>query len=128
MCWKDNYQWSALRPYFSSHEDVDKPGHMMRIASNLQSAESLLYIHYILGPLNKCNTTFQSAASNRLTLHDEMLQLLKSVLSRFVRTTIVVSSESLMDVPYDFPDKPTCLEAGMQAIGILFVNAVVKCL
>jgi hypothetical protein len=55
-------QWPALKSYFVSHDDVEKPGRVKRVAGYLENPEMKLYFHfleYILEPLNEFNTLFQ---------------------------------------------------------------------
>ena len=91
-------QWLALKSYFLSHEDVEKAGHVKRIASSLKSTEVLLYMHFldfILGPLNTFNTLFQSEQSKVVVLHDEMAHLIQSILTKFVKARIMKSTKVL---------------------------------
>lgn len=55
-------QWPALKSYFSSHNDVERPGRVARCASALNDPLLELIFHFlnfILPPLMEFNTTFQ---------------------------------------------------------------------
>ncbi|XP_048240522.1 uncharacterized protein LOC125373470 [Haliotis rufescens] len=56
-------QWPALKSYFTSHEDVEKPGRVKTCCSYLNNDEMtklyFLFMEFILPPLNEFNTTFQ---------------------------------------------------------------------
>lgn len=56
------HHWPALTSYFNSHNDVEKPGRVKRVAELLRSHEMRMTFHflgYVLEPLNEFNTTFQ---------------------------------------------------------------------
>ena len=56
------HHWEALKSYFNSHNDVEKPGRVKRVAELLNDPEMRLYylfLEFILSPLNEFNTTFQ---------------------------------------------------------------------
>ncbi|XP_071080700.1 uncharacterized protein [Haliotis cracherodii] len=51
--------WSALTSYFTSHEDIEKPGRVKACSNYLKNDEMKLYflfIEFILPPLNEFNT------------------------------------------------------------------------
>jgi len=56
------HHWPALLSYFNSHEQVEKPGKVKKIAQLLSNPEVKLYflfLEFILAPMNEFNTAFQ---------------------------------------------------------------------
>ena len=96
-------QWQALKSYFVSHEDVEKPGRVKKIALLLQETGNYLYmlfLHYILRPLNKFNTLFQSEIPNISVLHSEMTSLVKCILSKFVKARVIKDESDITKDPF----------------------------
>ncbi|XP_069124894.1 uncharacterized protein [Argopecten irradians] len=72
--------WPALQSYFNSHDDVERPGRIKRIAGHLSSPEMMMYylfLSFILEPLNEFNTTFQADESKIGYMAEEIKRLLK---------------------------------------------------
>lgn len=122
-------QWPALQSYFTSHNEVEKPGKIHTIAKHLQSIETRLYflfLDFILTPLNEFNTTFQTDAVKIVQLDGEMRRLLRKFLGKFVQVQ-VIKQNSLTNVPFDneenqLPDH--LLAVGMRARATLSEDEV----
>ena len=100
-------QWPALKSYFLSHDDVEKPGRVKRIAEHLDSAEMKLYFHFltfILEPLNEFNTLFQADANLLDVMVREMRRHLKKLLTKFVKMEVLKSADDIINVDYLNPD------------------------
>lgn len=54
--------WPALKSYFLSHKESDKPGRVQKVAEYFASEEMHMYfmlLDYVLPSLNEFNTAFQ---------------------------------------------------------------------
>lgn len=61
------HQWKALQSYFTSHDDVEKPGRIKRVADWLADPLMWLlcaFLEFVLPFLNEFNTTFQVSNDN----------------------------------------------------------------
>lgn len=114
-----------MKSYFLSHEEVEKAGRLRRVAVNLDNTEFLLYMHFldlILGPRNTFNTSLQSEESKVVTLHDEMTNLVQSMLTKFAKARVVKNAASLTEVPFEASGSQLeydDLEIGMKARELL---------
>ncbi|XP_060074370.1 zinc finger protein 862-like [Ylistrum balloti] len=97
------HHWPALKSYFLSHEDVEKPGRVKRCADLLSNSEMLLYFHFlqfILPFLVEFNTMFQADDTRLPYLGKEMQQLLRKLLGKFVLAKTIREAEDVTAVPY----------------------------
>ncbi|XP_070213054.1 uncharacterized protein [Littorina saxatilis] len=97
-------QLSALRSYFASHPDVEKPGKVKSLHERLQdplSELTLLFFQFILPVLNAFNTVFQSDETKIGALKEEMVRLLRLLIVKFVQMKYVRGADLLK---LDFAD------------------------
>ncbi|XP_062610502.1 uncharacterized protein LOC134272272 [Saccostrea cucullata] len=113
------HHWPALKSYFSSHDDVEKPGRVKRCAAYLNDHEMYMYfsfLSFILHPLNEFNTIFQADEAKIGYLKEEMVTLLRKFLGKFVRAMIIQSTEDLTTVPFE--DRNHQLNDNIIAVGV----------
>jgi len=100
-------QWPALKSYFASHSDVEKPGRVQRCRDWLMDPEMVMYykfLQFILPLLNDFNTTFQADAAMIGHLHKEMYRLLRRLMGKFVLTRVIAVEADVTKVDYANPD------------------------
>ncbi|KAI0212984.1 hypothetical protein LSAT2_002036, partial [Lamellibrachia satsuma] len=96
-------QWLALLSYFESHEDRERPGRVNRCADYLASLEMKVYfmfLSFILEPLNKFNTIFQTDATQIAVLIPKMNLLLRLFMAKFVTMRAIKSAADLTKVSF----------------------------
>lgn len=73
-------QLQALKSYFASHDEVERPGKVKNLHERLQDPQTklaLLFLQYVLPFLNAFNTIFQAEESKIGCIKGEMQRLLK---------------------------------------------------
>ena len=105
--------WEPLCAYFTSHPDVEKNGKVKTIAAHLNRPSTKVYLCFLsemLGIFDKVNVALQSSAASKVhAVRDEMLRLLRRVMSFFFSlersvllrmcsrsTTLILESRSSM--------------------------------
>ena len=91
-------QLKALRSYFASHDEVEKPGKVRSIYKRLHDPLTelvLRFLKFILPQMNSFNTLFQSDQCIIGDLLPEMDRLLRAFLVKFVQMRYVKSCENL---------------------------------
>ena len=85
--------WEPLRSYFSSHPDVEKQGKVKSIETLLRQPLTkawLLFLSTLLPVFDKFNVFFQTSATATIhRLHAESERLLKTVLSFFIKPSVL---------------------------------------
>ncbi|CAC5413355.1 KCNT1 [Mytilus coruscus] len=96
-------QWPALKSYFQSHAESEKPGRIMRCAEFLANDEMWLYyafLDFILPVLNDFNVMFQAGESMVGFLHTEMVRLLRKLMARFVSIKVITSQQDITKIDF----------------------------
>ena len=96
-------QWGALRSYFNSHSDRERPGKVKRCAEAYadETVKLLCYfVHFALGRLNRFNQVFQSDGCQVLELESATKELLKAYLLKFVKADVVSTADDVTKVEY----------------------------
>ncbi|XP_052072307.1 uncharacterized protein LOC127710472 [Mytilus californianus] len=120
------HHWPALTSYFNSHCEVEKPGRIQRVATQLSDHEIHLYFYFlsfILGPLNNFNTIFQASEARIGYLAAEMKTLLRTFLGKFVKAKLIHTTQDLTTIDYSNPDNQlpnSILSIGPNARGYLY--------
>lgn len=112
-------QWPALQSYFSSHDDVERPGRVQKVRDFLTDPEMFLYynfLSFVLPILNEFNTTFQAGAAMIGHLHSEMVRLLRRLMGKFVKTAVITASRDLTSV--NFTDRDNQHDDDNIAVGL----------
>ncbi|GFO33333.1 connexin 27.5 [Plakobranchus ocellatus] len=94
-------QLPALKSYFASHEDVEKPGKVKSIHERLQDPMTelvLRFMKYILPIINNFNTVFQADEAKIGCLLPEMDRLLRKFLIKFVQMRHVKAADKLRNL------------------------------
>jgi hypothetical protein len=95
--------WEPLLSYFTSHPDVEKDGKVKFIYMNLSNPTIklwMLFLHNTLAVFDKYNIFFQiSKAATIHKLHSESERLLKTVLTFFVKASVIRGS-TLTNIDY----------------------------
>ena len=82
------HQWPALLRYCESPEDRERPGRVKRCADYLVSVEMkayIMFLSFILEPLNAFNRIFQTDATQIAILISEMNRLLHFFMANLYR-------------------------------------------
>jgi len=100
--------WEPLLSYFTSHPDVEKTGKVKSIYDHLRGSffkPWMLFLANTLVIFDKFNIYFQtSKAATIHKLHTESERLLKTVLSFFVKSSVIrLNSSNLIDIEYSNP-------------------------
>ncbi|CAC5396617.1 unnamed protein product [Mytilus coruscus] len=96
-------QWPALKSYFQSLPESEKPCRIMRCAEFLVNDEMWLYFAFLdfnLPVLNDFNVMFQAGESIVGFLHTEMVRLLRKLMARFVSTKVITSQQDITKVDF----------------------------
>ena len=110
-------QLRALRSYFASHNDVEKPGKVKSIHDRLQDPLTELvlnFLQYILPYMNKFNILFQAEQCMIGALLPEMDRLLRAFLVKFVQMSHVKSCHNLRALDFSNRD----LQHGNERVGV----------
>ena len=85
--------WDPLLSYFSSHDEVEKPGKVKSIFTLMNKPSTRLWLCFLSNALNvfdKFNAFFQTSSTSTVhKLYGESVRLLKNVLAFFVKPQIV---------------------------------------
>lgn len=91
--------WEPLVSYFTSHDDVEKPGKVKTIFKLLNNPTTklwLLFLSNVLEVFDRFNKFFQSSSIATIhKLHGESERLLKKVLSLFVKSPVIRQTKDL---------------------------------
>ena len=96
-------QWPALRAYFTSHKDCEKPGKVKRCMEGYNDPGMLLAYHflsYALNRLNKFNALFQGEGCKILLLLPAVQALLRSYLTNFVKEAVINEAPAITEVDF----------------------------
>ncbi len=101
---------ALILSYFTSHPDVEKTGKVKSIYDHLRGSFCkpwMLFLANTLVIFDKFNIYFQtSKAATIHKLHTESERLLKTVLSFFVKSSVIrLNSSNLIDIEYSNPSK-----------------------
>ncbi|XP_033744260.1 zinc finger BED domain-containing protein 5-like [Pecten maximus] len=113
------HHWPALKSFFVSHEDVDKPGRVKRCADLLSNPEMHMYFHFlrfILPFLMEFNTMFQADETRLPYLGQEIRLLLRKLLGKFVQAKVIKETKDITHIP--FKDPALHLDDSFLAIGL----------
>ena len=96
--------WAPLCSYFRSHPDVEKPGKVRTIDRVLQNPFTkpwLCFLSSALAVFDKYNVYFQTSSTATIhKLQGECLRLLKTVLSFFVKGSVISLASDVTAVDY----------------------------
>ena len=85
--------WDPLLSYFTSHEDVEKPGKVRTIFIILNQPTTklwLLFLSNVLPVFDRFNVLFQTSSTSTVhRLHEESVRLLKTVLGFFIKPDVI---------------------------------------
>ncbi|KAM9393166.1 general transcription factor II-I repeat domain-containing protein 2-like [Pholidichthys leucotaenia] len=112
-------QLPALKSYFASHEDVEKPGKVKSITKRLHDPLTellLLFMKFILPIINNFNTIFQADENKIGSLLPEMDHLLRKLLVKFDQMKYVKATNDLRRL--DFLDSDLQHSDEFIAIGL----------
>ena len=94
--------WPALHAYFDLEKEHDhRNERVQRVASSLSSIDTKLFVHFVkfaLRPLTRFNVVFQTTTSKISTMQRDILDLLRSYFSNFIKGTLLRSTD---DIAYD---------------------------
>ncbi len=110
-------QLKALKSYFASHTDVEKPGKVKSIHDRLHDPLTELvlnFLKFVLPQVNKFNTIFQSDRCVIGDLLPEMDRVLRAFLVKFVQMEHVKACKNLQEL--DFADRE--LQHGSDRIAV----------
>ena len=97
--------WRALKSYFESHPDSEKPGRVKTITSLLCDNTKLymLFLSFLLPTVNAFNIAFQATTYTTIhRLHPEMKRLTKRILYYFVDGN-VIDTDDVRKTPFEDP-------------------------
>ncbi|XP_056003345.1 uncharacterized protein LOC125662754 isoform X2 [Ostrea edulis] len=121
-------RWPALKSYFQSHAECEKPGRINRCMEVLISDEMWLYfafLEFVLPILNDFNVMFQAGESMVGFLHTEMVRLLHKLLGKFVTTKTITVQQDITKVDFRCTDNQqddSRIAVGLTARGYLSDN------
>ena len=96
-------QWLALRAYFTSHKDCEKPGKVKRCKEGYNDEGMLLayyFLSYALTRLNRFNVLFQGEGCKILQLLPATKSLLRSYLTNFVKEAVINEASDVTEVDF----------------------------
>ena len=112
--------WPALKSYFESHPDSEKPGRVKTIRKQLcdKTKLFLLFLSFLLPTINAFNGAFQATTYTTIhQLHPEIKKLTKRIIRYFVHTD-AIDMDDITKTPFEEPshqlDEET-LEVGEEA-------------
>ena len=96
--------WPALKSYFESHPDSEKPGRVRNITIQMCDDTTklfLLFLSFLLPTVNAFSTAFQATTYTTIhQLHPEMSRLTKRILCYFVDAG-VIDINDVTNTPYE---------------------------
>ena len=96
--------WPALKSYFESHPDSEKPGRVRSITIQMCDDTTklfLLFLSFLLPTINAFSTAFQATSYTTIhQLHPEMTRLTKRILCYFVDAS-VIDINDVINTPYE---------------------------
>ncbi|XP_052072587.1 uncharacterized protein LOC127710681 [Mytilus californianus] len=121
-------QWPALKSYFQSHAECEKPGRINRCMQYFTSDQMWLYfafLEFVMPILNDFNVMFQAGESMIGYLHTEMVRLFRKMMGKFVTTSTITAQSDITKVDFRCTDNQhdnTRIAVGMKVREFLSDN------
>lgn len=109
--------YEPLKIYFSFAANIDNIDTAKIILSNLNSINKiyLSFLKYILGIINNINKMFQSETTEIQNLYNEMQNLLKTIMSNFLKTNLLKTENFFL---INYKDKNNFLDIEEIYLGV----------
>ncbi|CAC5402734.1 unnamed protein product [Mytilus coruscus] len=100
-------QWPALKSYFQSHAECEKPGRINRCMQYFTSDQMWLYfafLEFVMPILNDFNVMFLAGESMIGNLHTEVVRLLRKMMGKFVTTSTITAQSDITKIDFRCTD------------------------